>query len=122
MVTTVTSLGRSGLSDWLIQRISAVVMTSYLVFIVAYFYSNPGLNYLQWVELHSSLPMRIFSLLTILSIAAHGWIGMWCVLTDYVTVRLLGLKATAIRMFLQLVMIAITLLYVIWAIDILWGI
>ena len=43
---------------------------------------------------------------------------MWCVLTDYVTTRLLGPKATAIRMFLQLVMIAITLLYVIWAIDI----
>lgn len=122
MVTTVTSLGRSGLSDWLIQRISAVVMTAYLIFVLAYFYSNPELNYQQWVELHSSLSMRIFSLLTILSIAAHGWIGMWCVLTDYVTVRLLGPKATAIRMILQLAMIAITLLYVIWAIDILWGI
>ena len=31
MVTTVTSLGRSGLSDWMIQRISAWVMTAYLV-------------------------------------------------------------------------------------------
>lgn len=122
MVTTVTSLGRSGLSDWLIQRISAVVMTAYLIFVLVYFYSNPELNYQQWVELHSLLSMRIFSLLTILSIAAHGWIGMWCVLTDYVTVRLLGPKATAIRMILQLAMIAITLLYVIWAIDILWGI
>ena len=122
MVTTVTSLGRSGISDWLIQRISAVVMTAYLIFVLVYFYSNPELNYQQWVELHSSLSMRIFSLLTILSIAAHGWIGMWCVLTDYVTVRLLGPKATAIRMILQLAMIAITLLYVIWAIDILWGI
>lgn len=122
MVTTVTSLGRSGLSDWILQRISALVMTSYLVFILGYLYGNPNVNYSQWVSLHSSLPMRIFSLATILSIAAHGWIGMWCVLTDYVTVRLLGPKATVIRMFLQLVMIAITLLYVIWAIDILWGI
>lgn len=122
MVTTVTSLGRSGLSDWLLQRISALVMTSYLVFILSYLYVNPEVDYSQWVSLHSSLPMRIFSLVTILSIAAHGWIGMWCVLTDYVTVRLLGPKATAIRMFLQLVMIAVTLLYVIWAIDILWGI
>jgi succinate dehydrogenase / fumarate reductase membrane anchor subunit len=122
MVTTVTSLGRSGLSDWLLQRISALVMTSYLVFILSYLYVNPEVDYSQWVSLHSSLPMRIFSLLTILSIAAHGWIGMWCVLTDYVTVRLLGPKATAIRVILQLAMIAVTLLYVIWAIDILWGI
>ena len=36
MVTTVTSLGRSGLSDWMIQRISAWVMTTYLVFIFVY--------------------------------------------------------------------------------------
>lgn len=121
-VTKVTSLGRSGLSDWMVQRISALVMTSYLVFIVGYFVANPNLGYSQWVELHSCLSMRMFSLVTILSIAAHAWIGMWCVLTDYVTVRLVGPKATAIRIFFQLAMIAITLLYVVWAIDILWGI
>ena len=122
MVTIVTSFGRSGLSDWMIQRISAWVMTSYLVFIVGYLLANPNLDYAQWVELNSSLPMRMFSLITILSIAAHAWIGIWSVLTDYVTVRLIGPKATAIRLFFQLGMIAITLLYVVWAIDILWGI
>jgi succinate dehydrogenase / fumarate reductase membrane anchor subunit len=122
MVTTVTSLGRSGLSDWMIQRISAWVMTSYLVFIIGYFFANPNLDYAQWAELNNSLPMRMFSLITILSIAAHAWIGIWCVLTDYITVRLIGLKATAIRISFQLAMIAVTLLYVVWAIDILWGI
>ena len=119
MVTTVTSLGRSGLSDWLIQRVSAFVMTAYLIFIVGYLVMNPELTYAQWAQLNQALPMRMFSLLTILSIAAHAWIGMWCVLTDYVTVRLVGPKATAIRIVFQLGMIAITLLYVIWAINIL---
>lgn len=122
MITTVTSLGRSGLSDWLIQRISAFVMTAYLIFIVGYLIANPELNYSQWSALNSSLPMRMFSLLTMLSVAAHAWIGMWCVLTDYITERLIGPKATAIRIFFQLGMIAVTMLYVIWAIDILWGI
>ena len=122
MVTTVTSLGRSGLSDWLIQRVSAFVMTAYLIFIVGYLVMNPELTYAHWAQLNQALPMRMFSLLTILSIAAHAWIGMWCVLTDYVTVRLVGPKATAIRIVFQLGMIAITLLYVVWAIDILWGI
>ena len=122
MVTNVTSLGRSGLSDWLIARVSAYVMTAYLIFIVGYLMLTPDLNYTQWAALNSSLPMRMFSLVTILSIAAHAWIGMWCVLTDYVTVRLIGPKATALRIIFQLGMIAITLLYVIWAIDILWGI
>jgi len=122
MVTTVTSLGRSGLSDWLIARVSAYVMSAYLIFIVGYLMLTPELNYADWAALNSFLPMRMFSLLTILSIAAHAWIGMWCVLTDYVTVRLIGPKATALRIIFQLGMIAITLLYVIWAIDILWGI
>ena len=122
MVTNVTSLGRSGLSDWLIARVSAYVMTAYLIFIVGYLMLTPDLNYTQWAAFNSSLPMRMFSLVTILSIAAHAWIGMWCVLTDYITVRLIGPKATALRIIFQLGMIAITLLYVIWAIDILWGI
>jgi succinate dehydrogenase / fumarate reductase membrane anchor subunit len=122
MVTTVTSLGRSGLSDWLIQRVSAYVMTAYLIFIVGYLLLTPDLNYTQWAALNSSLPMRMFSLITILSIAAHAWIGMWCVLTDYITVRLIGPKATALRIIFQLGMMAVTLLYVVWAIDILWGI
>jgi len=122
MVTNVTSLGRSGLSDWLIARVSAYVMTAYLIFIVGYLMLTPELDYTKWAALNSSLPMRMFSLVTILSIAAHAWIGMWCVLTDYITVRLIGPKATALRIIFQLGMIAITLLYVIWAIDILWGI
>ena len=122
MVTNVTSLGRSGLSDWLIARVSAYVMTAYLIFIVGYLMLTPELDYTKWAALNSSLPMRMFSLVTILSIAAHAWIGMWCVLTDYITVRLIGPKATALRIIFQLGMMAVTLLYVVWAIDILWGI
>jgi succinate dehydrogenase / fumarate reductase membrane anchor subunit len=122
MVKSVTSLGRSGLSDWLLQRVSALIMSAYLIFMVGFFILNPSPSYEQWSGLHSSLAMRIFSLLTILSIAAHAWIGIWCVLTDYITVRLIGPKATPIRMFLQLAMIAVILFYVVWTLDILWGI
>jgi succinate dehydrogenase / fumarate reductase membrane anchor subunit len=122
MVTTVTSFGRSGLSDWLVQRVSAFVMTAYLIFIVGYLMLNSDLSYQQWAGLHSGLPMRMFSLLTMLSVAAHAWIGMWSVLTDYITVRTIGPKATGIRIFFQLGMIAMILLYLLWAIDILWRI
>jgi succinate dehydrogenase / fumarate reductase, membrane anchor subunit len=122
MVTTVTSFGRSGLSDWLVQRVSAVVMTAYLIFIVGYLLLNSDVSYQQWAGLHSGLPMRMFSLLTMLSVAAHAWIGMWSVLTDYITVRTIGPKATAIRIFFQLGMIAMILVYLLWAVGILWGI
>ena len=122
MVKSLTSLSSSGISNWMLQRVSALIMTAYLIFMVAYFFVNPSPSYDQWLSLHSTLAMRIFSLLTILSIATHAWIGVWCVLTDYITVRLIGPKATPIRMFLQLAMIAVILFYVVWTIDILWGI
>ena len=122
MVKSVTSLSSSGLSNWMLQRVSALIMSAYLIFMVAYFFVNPSPSFEHWSSLHESLAMRIFSLLTILSIATHAWIGIWCVLTDYITVRLIGPKATPIRMFLQLAMIAVILFYVVWTIDILWGI
>ena len=33
MITNVTSYGRSGLSDWLLQRTTAIVMAAYVVFV-----------------------------------------------------------------------------------------
>lgn len=122
MITNVTSFGRSGLSDWLLQRTTAIIMAAYVVFVSFYMLSNPDLQYDQWLALNSHICMKVLNVLTVLSIAIHAWIGLWAVLTDYVTVRLLGPKATPLRIIFQLGMILITLVYVIWALDIVWGI
>ncbi|MCV6626145.1 MAG: succinate dehydrogenase, hydrophobic membrane anchor protein [Cellvibrionaceae bacterium] len=121
MVTAVTSFGRSGLYDWMIQRVSAVVMAAYTIFLVAFIVLTPELDYETWKALYSTLWMRVFSLLTLISIAAHAWIGLWCVLTDYLTTRLVGKKATVLRVFLQMVLGLVTVTYVVWGIEILWG-
>jgi len=122
MITNVTSFGRSGLSDWLLQRTTAIVMAVYVVFVTFYLLTNPDLQYDQWLALNSHICMKVLNVLTVLSIAIHAWIGLWAVLTDYVTVRLLGPKATPLRIIFQLGMILVTLVYVIWALDIVWGI
>ena len=122
MVTNVTSFGRSGLSDWLLQRVTAVVIAIYSVFMVVYLLTHSGLTYDEWAGLHQNILMRLFSLAAIVSIAVHAWIGLWAVLTDYVTVRMMGPKATPLRILLELGMIIVLLAYVVWAIDILWGI
>jgi len=122
MITNVTSFGRSGLSDWLLQRTTAIIMAAYVVFVTFYLLTNPDLQYDQWLALNSHICMKVLNVLTVLSIAIHAWIGLWAVLTDYVTVRLLGPKATPLRIIFQLGMILVTLVYVIWALDIVWGI
>ncbi len=121
-VRQITSFGRSGLSDWLIQRVSGVVLAIYTFWLVGYLICHPGLDYAQWLAIHENFCVRVLSLAAILALAAHAWIGLWAVLTDYVTVRLIGAKATVIRVFLELAMIAVILTYVIWAIEILWGV
>lgn len=121
MVTAVTSFGRSGLSDWLIQRVTAVVLLAYTILIVGIVFFCSELNYATWSALFATTWMRIFSLAAVLSIAAHAWIGLWSVSTDYFTERLLGSKGTVIRLVFQAVVAIVLFSYVIWGIQILWG-
>lgn len=121
MVTSVTSFGRSGLYDWLIQRVGAVVMAAYVIFLAVYIALNPDLTYEQWSALFGQLWVRVFSFVTLLSFISHAWIGLWAVLTDYLTERLMGSKATVLRIFAQMVLGGVAMTYLVWGIEILWG-
>jgi succinate dehydrogenase / fumarate reductase membrane anchor subunit len=121
MVTTVSNLGRSGLFDWVIQRASAVVLAAYTIFIVSFIVTHPQLDFATWRALFDQLWVRIFSLLALISTAAHGWIGLWAVLTDYVTERMMGAKALALRTLALGAYAIVTLSYLVWGFEILWG-
>jgi succinate dehydrogenase / fumarate reductase membrane anchor subunit len=121
MVTAVTNLGRSGLSDWLIQRVTALVLLAYTLFIVGVVFFGPEMQYAEWVALFSQTWVRVFSLAALLSIAAHAWIGLWSVSTDYLTERMMGSKANILRLMFQAVVAMALFTYVVWGIQILWG-
>jgi succinate dehydrogenase cytochrome b556 subunit len=58
-----TSFSRSGVADWLAQRVSAYVLAAYFVVIVGYLLCNPDLEYAQWKDFMScNPPCRSFSL------------------------------------------------------------
>jgi len=122
MVTSVTSLGRSGVYDWLVQRLSAAVLLFYVVFLVVWIASADGLTHAQWQGLFAQTWMRVFSLAALLSLCAHAWIGMWTISTDYFTSRILGAAATRIRLLFQLACLAVLLVYFVWCVQILWSI
>ena len=114
MVTTVTSYGRSGLSDWLVQRVSALILAVYSVFMVVYLLVNPQLDFAQWHALFSMTSMRIFSLMALLSLGAHCWIGLWSISTDY-------LKPFTLRFVFQMVVGLLMFIYTVWGVQLLWG-
>jgi succinate dehydrogenase / fumarate reductase membrane anchor subunit len=115
MGVSITNLSRSGLSDWLIQRFSAVILAVYTVFIVGYLLSNPDLSFAQWQELFDCTVFRIFSLLALISTIAHAWIGMWTISTDYI-------KPAATRFAFQVICFLAMFVYLVWGIDIIWGV
>ena len=122
MVTAVTSFGRSGLSDWLLQRFTALILLAYTFCLAGYLLMHPGLDYLTWAGFMRLGAMKVFSLMALLSIVVHAWIGLWSVSTDYLTVRLMGPKATALRILFQGGCALLLFAYLIWGIDILWGV
>ena len=120
MVTNVTSLTRSGLADFVIQRATAVVIAVYAACVVGFLLANPHPTYEIVVAYFDHPAMRVFSTLTVFSTAAHAWIGMWTVGTDYIRPHYFGKHATAFRLTYQFVCLFILFVYVAWALQIFW--
>lgn len=111
-IKSATGLTGSGVRDWVMQRISAVVLAVYSVVMVCFFLFNK-VDFLAWHTFMTSLPMKLFSLLAVLSLVAHSWVGMWTVLTDYI-------KSSGLRLVLQLLIIIAIIVYLFWGILVFW--
>ncbi len=122
MVTNVTSFGRSGLYDWVVQRITAIYLAIYFVGLLGFLVLTPEFTYSSWSSLFSATWMRIASLAALVAICAHAWVGLWTVSTDYLTGDLLGSKATAVRLVFQAACVIVMFIYLVWGIQILWGV
>ena len=122
MVTSVTNFSRSGRYDWMAQRVSAVVLAAYTLFLLGYVLANPNMDYAQWDALFAQSWMRIFSLLTLVALGAHAWVGMWTITTDYLTPMALGKWAGGVRFLAQSFCGGLMFVLFVWGIQILWGI
>ncbi|MDZ4298677.1 MAG: succinate dehydrogenase, hydrophobic membrane anchor protein [Moraxellaceae bacterium] len=116
-----TSFSRSGLSDWLIQRVSAIILAAYTVWLFGFFIINSNVDYATWHAFMSGTCMRIFTLMALLSFVAHAWIGMWTVFTDYLTTSQMGQSANVVRLVAQIVMAIALFVVIVWGIQIIWG-
>jgi succinate dehydrogenase / fumarate reductase membrane anchor subunit len=122
VVTNVTSFGRSGLSDFVIQRVSAVVIALYAFLIAGFFVANPHPDRAALLAFFSGVAMRMFSTLAVLATAAHAWIGMWTIGTDYVRPHYFGRHATVFRITYQFGCLLLLFVYVLWGLAIFWSI
>lgn len=113
MVKSATSFSHSGMRDWIIQRVSAVVLALYVIALLIFFVSHTSLTYESWKGFFYNPFMQIFSFLALLSMVGHAWIGVWTIFTDYI-------KPKGLRLFLESIMALALLSYLAWGVSIIW--
>ena len=114
MVNRVVVGAHYGLRDWLVQRVTAAVMAVYCVSLAACLLLQPHQGYDAWTVLFSSQLMRTFTLLFLLCLFYHAWVGIRGIVMDYV-------QLASVRLVVHILVILVLLLYTIWSVQILWG-
>ena len=115
MVTRRQAIGAHyGLMDWLIQRLTAVVMIVYTVLVLGIALWNGGIDYPLWAQLFAHAGFKLASFLFTVALLYHAWIGMRDIFMDYV-------KPAGVRLVLETVSVVVLVGYLGWTIQILWG-
>jgi succinate dehydrogenase / fumarate reductase membrane anchor subunit len=104
-----------GVGDWLLQRLTAVVMAIYTMVVFIGVLLVPPHTYAEWKSFFSPALFRVATMLFVAALLYHAWVGMRDILMDY-------LKATAVRLTAQAAVGLVLLFYLVWTASILWGI
>jgi succinate dehydrogenase / fumarate reductase membrane anchor subunit len=103
-----------GLTAWLLQRLTAVVMIAYTLLLGAILLAAPPATYADWKGLFAGPFVRLATMLFFLALLYHAWVGVRDIIMDYV-------KPTGIRLALQLLAGTALVFYLVWSVSILWG-
>ena len=103
-----------GLADWLLQRLTAVVMALYTVLFGGWLLLGPPPDHAGWKALFSGTFVRLATMFFVAALLYHAWVGMRDIVMDYV-------KPTGMRLALQAVIGGGLVIQLIWAASILWG-
>jgi succinate dehydrogenase / fumarate reductase, membrane anchor subunit len=115
MVKRVVTGAHYGFRDWLMQRITAVVMAVYTpVFLIALCARSP-VTYESWKSLFGQTWMQLATFLFLVSVCLHAWVGVRDILMDYV-------KPVGARLTLEVLVIIALVGCGGWAVETLWRI
>ena len=103
-----------GLRDWLVQRVTAVLMALFTLIVLAQVvFSSGPIGYDQWAGIFASQWMKVLTFSVVVALIYHVWVGIRDVFMDYV-------KPVGIRLPLQIVSIVWLVGCAGWAIQALW--
>ncbi|QDQ28595.1 succinate dehydrogenase, hydrophobic membrane anchor protein [Chitinimonas arctica] len=104
-----------GLRDWLLQRVTAVVMLVYTVGLVAFLVLAAGAGYEGWKALFGCGWVRVLTTVTVLALLLHAWVGIRDIWMDYV-------QPLSIRLTLHVLTILWLVGSFVYAVKVVWGV
>ena len=104
--------GATGLIAWLTQRATAIYIALFSIFAIGLFVVMPPQSYQEWHQMMKQPMVSVSSLLFMVSLMLHAWIGMRDVVIDYI-------HPFAIRITVLAFMMFALLMFGIWTLQIL---
>jgi len=105
---------RYGLSDWLLQRLTGVVMALYTPVIAICFLMHRPSTFADWKGMFSSGFVRLATILFLAALIYHAWIGVRDIVMDY-------LKPVSVRLTALFLIAFFLIACFAWSVAILWG-
>ena len=103
-----------GMSDWLSQRLTAVLMTLFTLIVLAQVIFTRGpIGYDKWAGIFAAQWMKVLTFAVVAALLWHVWVGMRNVWMDYI-------KPVWLRLSLQTFTIVWLTGCAGWAIQVLW--
>ncbi|HKW81017.1 MAG TPA: succinate dehydrogenase, hydrophobic membrane anchor protein [Casimicrobiaceae bacterium] len=114
MVTRVVVGAHYGWKDWLVQRLTAVIMALYTLLLLGIALYHGSIDYALWTALFAQGAFRIATLLFGLALLWHAWIGVRDIWMDYIA-------PAGLRLTLEALTVVALVAYAAWLIEVLWG-
>ena len=96
------------------MTVTAVAMALYTILILGMLLWFGGLDYASWKAAFGNEIFRIATFVFMVALLWHAWVGVRNILMDYV-------KPAAVRLTLQVLVIATLIGYIGWTVQLLWG-
>lgn len=102
-----------GLRDWLMQRITAVLMIIYTVAMVLFLVAMPQ-DFSSWQAFFAQTWVRVFTQVTFIAVVLHAWVGIRDLWMDY-------FQSAALRLFLHTATIVWLVGCFVYSVKVIWG-
>jgi len=104
-----------GIRDWLMQRVTAVLLLLFLLLVLARLALSDEAGYGAWASVFAPTAVKLLAVAAFAALALHAWIGMRDIWMDYV-------RPLPLRLALHVLTLLWLFACLAWSVRILWSV